>query len=196
MSPLTPHGEIWQWALGRRIDDPNFDESLRRGLQLLLDDVPDLHQGFSLVPDAVSETVVKVVLYNDQTQHTWPGLRPPSPSDPGRFHAYQGKLPGDANWNMTARDVGAVFRGPNQVSGFVEIPMPPGMTFAYNIGPPGKIIYELRVEFWALTARDLPNALIRSIEIRAGRDYRPVGDAIMTRSSNQTDWTWKPSPAI
>lgn len=92
--PATPGGEIWQWALGRSLDDPQ----LRPYTANLDQDEANVQPaGFQLFFGA-SGTVTSVTLFNDEAEL---GLGAGSSS----FSAYPGTLPGGLEWTDTARDV-------------------------------------------------------------------------------------------
>ncbi len=180
-----PDGEIWEWALGKDIltdptlrdyvnstplgagrvcyGDPNLCQQSPPSSQdaLALTDVVRVpSEGFGLVPDEQAK-VVSVVLYNDIREHKY---------------LYQGRLPEGWTWDTTATDLGDVFGAPNMVAGFEQQPYIP-IAFKSHTADN---LYDLRVEFAATTAADLPGALMRTITVSqapapAGTPGTPTG---------------------
>ncbi|VBA29729.1 hypothetical protein [Mycobacterium pseudokansasii] len=168
--PATPSGEIWQWALGKNMltdatlrdylnsapggpgrvcyGDPKLCQQSTpdpQDIRALTDIVRVPSEGFGLVPDEHG-TVVSVVLYNDIREQKY---------------LYRGKLPEGWTWDSTATDVGAVFGTPNMVAGFEQQPYIP-IAFKYQTADH---LYDLRVEFAATTADELPGAHMRTIAV-------------------------------
>lgn len=165
-----PGGEIWEWALGKNMltdpklldyvnstpvgagrvcyGDPKLCQESPPSPQdaLALTDVVRVpSEGFGLVPDEHG-TVVSVVLYNDLREQKY---------------LYRGRLPEGWTWDSTATDLGAVFGAPNMVAGFEQQPYVP-IAFKYQTADH---LYDLRVEFAAGTAAELPGAHMRTITV-------------------------------
>jgi hypothetical protein len=86
-------GEIWQWALGRRLDDP----ALQPYTASTKGDAAHVQsEGFTLHFDAAM-AVYSVSLYNDESALGF--------GSENTFAAYPGELPGGLSWSMSAADV-------------------------------------------------------------------------------------------
>ena len=165
-----PGGEIWEWALGKdMLADPTLRDYVNstplgagrvcygdpklcqesppspQDTLALTDVVRVPSEGFGLVPDEHG-TVVSVVLYNDLREHKY---------------LYQGRLPEGWTWDSTATDLGDVFGAPNMVAGFEQQPYIP-VAFKSQTADH---LYDLRVEFAATTAAELPGARMRTITV-------------------------------
>lgn len=168
--PATPSGEIWQWALGKNmLTDPTLRDYLNsapggpgrvcygdprlcqqstldpQDIRALTDIVRVPSEGFGLVPDEHG-IVVSVVLYDDIREQKY---------------LYRGRLPEGWTWDSTATDIGAVFGAPNMVAGFEQQPYVP-IAFKYQTADH---LYDLRVEFAASTADELPGAHMRTVAV-------------------------------
>ncbi|MFI7546053.1 hypothetical protein [Actinoplanes sp. NPDC049599] len=99
--PEGQRGEIWQWALGRDVDDP----ALRPYTLDMRGDAASVQsEGFQLHFDSAMK-VYMVALVNDESSL---GFGPEN-----TFSAYQGALPGDLSWDMTAANVVEVLGEPD-----------------------------------------------------------------------------------
>ncbi|HET8657541.1 MAG TPA: hypothetical protein VFM55_00915 [Micromonosporaceae bacterium] len=147
--PDSPRGEIWQWALGRDLDDP----ALRRYTANLKGDAAHVKsEGFTLHFDAAM-TVYSVTLFNDEAKLGW------GPGD--TFRAYRGQLPGGLSWDMTAADVVNTLGQPDQAytTGYgVEL------SFTYQ-DVDG---FEIEIRLVARHQRDLWPSPMHSIDVGAG----------------------------
>jgi hypothetical protein len=91
--PSAPRGEIWQWALGRDIDDP----ALRPYTLNMKGDAANVQpEGFALHFDT-AQRVYLVSLYNDERSLGF--------EEENTFGAYRGELPNGLSWDMTATDL-------------------------------------------------------------------------------------------
>ncbi|AGZ54099.1 hypothetical protein PJK45_14700 [Mycobacterium kansasii] len=185
--PAAPSGEIWQWALGKSmLTDPTLRDYLNsvpggpgrvcygdpklcqqstpdpQDIRALTDIVRVPNEGFGLVPDEHA-TVVGVVLYNDIREQKY---------------LYRGKLPEGWTWDSTATDVGAVFGAPNMVAGFEQQPYIP-IAFKYQTADH---LYDLRVDFAATTADELPGAHMRTIAVSQAPGAPASQTAVSTSS--------------
>ncbi|HYN30275.1 MAG TPA: hypothetical protein VES95_10465 [Dermatophilaceae bacterium] len=94
--PTQEQGEVWEWAIGRSMDDPAISPYLAN----LMDDdagggamVKEL--GFELLL-ASSGTVTGVMLVNDERSLGY---------SENTFAAYDGRLPGGLTWDMNTAEV-------------------------------------------------------------------------------------------
>ena len=194
-----PVGEIWEWALGKdMLTDPTLRDYVNstplgagrvcygdpklcqesppspQDALALTDVVRVPSEGFGLVPDEHGK-VVSVVLYNDLREQKY---------------LYQGRLPEGWTWASTAADLGDVFGAPNMVAGFEQQPYIP---IAFK-SQTADHLYDLRVEFAATNAAELPGAHMRTITVSqaptpAGAPGTPTGTP-----TNPPEPTVAPSP--
>jgi len=173
VAAAAPPGEIWEWALGRDLwTDPDLAPYLHPIVQCAAGEqcpgwAQSVDDGWKANPGGDGR-VVSVELYNDETVLETPNDPNISgPSSRGLKRAYKGKLPLEKTWSTTANDMGAAYGTRNMIFGrneYMGIPT----TFEY-LSEDGR--YKFRFEFYAMTAQDLPNALIHKIEVFRGPKY-------------------------
>jgi hypothetical protein len=173
VATAAPPGDIWEWALGRDLwTDPDLGQYLHPIVQCIHGEqcpgwAQSLDDGWKANPGADGQ-VVSVELFNDETVLGTPNDPNISGSSSVSLkHAYKGKLPLEKTWSTTANDMGAAYGARNMIFGrneYVGIPM----TFEY-LTEDGR--YKFWFEFYAMTAQDLPHALIHKIEVFRGPKY-------------------------
>ena len=173
VATAAPPGDIWEWALGKDLwIDPDLEPYLHPIVQCTGEGqcpgwAQSLDDGWKANPGA-DGMVVSVEMFNDETVLG-------TPNDPniagstsgGVNHAYEGRLPLEKTWSTTANDMGAAFGARNMIFGrneYLGIPT----TFEY-LSEDGR--YKFWFEFYAMTAQDLPNALIHKIQVFRGPMY-------------------------
>jgi hypothetical protein len=173
VATAAPPGDIWEWALTRDLwTDPDLKQYIDPVGQCGGEGqcpgwAQSLADGWKANP-GVASNVVSVELFNDETalgRPNTPHIAGSSGQDLKR--AYKGTLPLGKTWSTTAKDMGALYGAHNMIFGrnaYLEIPI----TFEYFTDD-GR--YKLWFEFYAMTAPELPNALIHKIEVFRGPKY-------------------------
>ncbi len=197
VAAAEPVGEIWEWALGKdMLTDPTLRDYVNstplgagrvcygdpklcqesppspQDALALTDVVRVPNEGFGLVPDEHGK-VVSVVLYNDLREQKY---------------LYRGRLPEGWTWDSTATDLGDVFGAPNMVAGFEQQPYIP---IAFQ-SQTADHLYDLRVEFAATNAAELPGARMRTITV--SQAPTPGGTPPTGTLTNPPEPTVAPSP--
>jgi hypothetical protein len=169
----APPGDIWKWALGRDLwTDPDLEQYLHPIAQCAAGEqcagwAQSLDDGWKANPGA-DGLVVSVELFNDETALGTPNHpNIAGSSSAGLKQAYKGRLPLEKTWRTTANDMAAAYGAGNMVFGRNEYMGIPA-TFEY-LSEDAR--YKFWFEFYAMTAQDLPNALIHKIEVFRGPKY-------------------------